>query len=152
MTCLRKKCPFSRPKFLMTFFVIDHDFRIFPILFKISHIFGPCNAVYGPFFTRKTLFQKIIPLRHHFLLCSFFRNHPTNTTSENIVGTVAWAFPPPQIFGETVPPFPLGLRPYLALGKFIPGRFIVPEWTWPGRGTFCLIPGLSRAIRDTWSP
>jgi len=35
---------------------------------------------------------------------------------------------------------------------FIPGRFIVPEWTWPGRGTFFPIPGLSRAIRDSWSP
>src|SRR6218665_2540099 len=40
---------------------------------------------------------------------------------------------------------------YLVTEKFIPGRFIVPEWTWPGRGTFCLIPGLSRAIWDTWS-
>jgi len=36
--------------------------------------------------------------------------------------------------------------------NFIPGRFIVPEWTWPGRGTFVSIPGLSRAIRDIWSP
>src|SRR6218665_739500 len=34
----------------------------------------------------------------------------------------------------------------------IPGRLIVPEWTWPGRGTFLSIPGLSRAIRDIWSP
>jgi len=33
----------------------------------------------------------------------------------------------------------------------IPGRFFVPEWTWPGRGTFFSIPGLSRAIRDSWS-
>ena len=35
---------------------------------------------------------------------------------------------------------------------FIPGRFVVPEWTWPGHGTFFPIPGLSRAIRDSWSP
>jgi len=35
---------------------------------------------------------------------------------------------------------------------FIPGRFIVPEWTWPGRGTFFPMPGLSRAIQDSWSP
>jgi len=40
----------------------------------------------------------------------------------------------------------------LVLEKCIPGRFIVPEWTWPGRGTVCLIPGLSRAIQDIWSP
>jgi len=23
---------------------------------------------------------------------------------------------------------------------------------WPGRGTFCPVPGLSRTIRDSWSP
>jgi len=34
---------------------------------------------------------------------------------------------------------------YLFINKFIQGRFIVPEWTWPERGTFYLIPGLSRA-------
>src|SRR6218665_2674624 len=38
----------------MTFFlVIDHDFWIFPIFFKIFHIFAACNVVYDPFFTRK---------------------------------------------------------------------------------------------------
>jgi len=34
----------------------------------------------------------------------------------------------------------------------IPGRYIVPEWTCTGRGTFFPNPGLSRAIRDSWSP
>jgi len=28
-----------------------------------------------------------------FLLCSCFRAHPNNTTSQNIGGTDAWAFP-----------------------------------------------------------
>jgi len=32
------------------------------------------------------LFQKIIPWWHFFLLCSCFRAHPTNTTSQNIGG------------------------------------------------------------------
>jgi len=41
---------------------------------------------------------------------------------------------------------------FCSIEQFIPGRCIVPEWTWPGRGIFCSIPGLSRAIRDTWSP
>ena len=41
---------------------------------------------------------------------------------------------------------------YLVLEKFIPERCIVPERTWPGRGTFRPIPELSRAIRDIWSP
>ena len=36
--------------------------------------------------------------------------------------------------------------------NFIPGLFIVLGWTWPGRGTFHSVPGLSRAIRDIWSP
>ena len=38
---------------------------------------------------------------------------------------------------------------FLFIGKqnpLIPGRFIVPKRTWPGRGTF--ISGLSRAFRD----
>jgi len=48
--------------------------------------------------------------------------------------------------------YKMAILTYLVLEKFIPGRCIVPEWTWPGRGTFCFIPGLSRAIRDSWSP
>src|SRR6218665_1433301 len=40
-------------------------------------------------------------------------SHPSdNTTSQNIGGTNAWAVPPPQNFGGTVPPVPLGLRPW----------------------------------------
>src|SRR6218665_3092303 len=50
------------------------------------------------------LFQNIIPSRHLFLLCSCFRTHPTNTTSQNIGETDAWAVTPSQIFGGTVPP------------------------------------------------
>jgi len=37
---------------------------------------------------------------------------------------------------------------YLVLEKFIPGRCIVQERTWPGRGTFCPILGLSRTFHS----
>ena len=48
----------------------------------------------------KPLFQKIIPWWHLFLLCSCFREHPTNTTSQNIGGTDAWAVPHPNFWGD----------------------------------------------------
>jgi len=32
------------------------------------------------------------------------------------------------------------------------GTFHCPGITWPGRGPFLSIPGLSRAARDIWSP
>src|SRR6218665_3642792 len=106
-TILGKQFPFSRPKFLMTLFkVIDHDFRIFPI----SHIFAACNVVFDPFFTRKTPISENNSFKTPFLLCSCFRTHPTNTTSQNIGGTDAWAVTPSQIWGDR-PQYPLGLRP-----------------------------------------
>src|SRR6218665_59582 len=102
---LGKQIPFSRPKFLMTFFLlIDHDFRIFPIF----HIFAACNVVLDPFFTRKTPTSENNSFTTPFSLCSCFRTHPTNTTSQNIGGTDAWAVTPFQIWGGTVPQ---GLRP-----------------------------------------
>jgi len=35
-----------------------------------------------------------------FLLCSCFRAHPTNTASQTIGGTDAWAVLQPQFFGD----------------------------------------------------
>jgi len=43
----------------------------------------------------KTLFQKRIPWRHLFLLCSSFRAHPTTLLLKI-----------PHIFGGTLPPVP----------------------------------------------
>src|SRR6218665_268423 len=44
--------------------------------------------------------------KHNFPLCSCFHAHPTTLLLNNIGGTNAWAVPPPQILGGTVPPVP----------------------------------------------
>src|SRR6218665_2057352 len=62
--------------------------------------------IYDPFFTRKTHISENNSLITPFLLCSCFRTHPTNTTSQNIGGTDAWAVLPPQSFLGTVPQSP----------------------------------------------
>src|SRR6218665_4187880 len=51
-----EKIPFSRPKFLMTYF-FSHRlgfFQIFPFFTQIVRIFTMLNVVHDPFFTRKT--------------------------------------------------------------------------------------------------
>src|SRR6218665_3172933 len=70
----------------MTLFVIDLVFRIFHFF---SLIFPMLNVVYDPFLTRKTFF----------LLCSYFRAHPT-TLLQNIGGGGRMHGPSPtSIFG-----------------------------------------------------
>src|SRR6218665_1012811 len=44
-----------------------------------------------------------------FLLCSYFRAHPTTLLLKTLGGRMHG--PPPQIFGGTFPPVFLGLRP-----------------------------------------
>src|SRR6218665_1622118 len=48
---------------------------------------------------------------HHFSLCSYFHAHPTTLLLKILGGTNAWAVPHLK-FGGTVPPVPLGLRPW----------------------------------------
>src|SRR6218665_537810 len=93
-----KKFPFSRPKFLMTFFlVIDQAFLIF-------RIFTVLNVVYDPFFTRKTTISEKNSLMTPFLKTLFVLSRASdNTTFQNIGGTDAWAVPPTSNFiGGTV--------------------------------------------------
>ena len=52
------------------------------------------NVVHDPFLTRKTPFFTLFILSRT----------SDNTTSQNIGGTNAWAVPPPQTLGGTVPP------------------------------------------------
>ena len=86
----------------MTFFlIIDLILRIFPFFSHIFRMFTMLNVVYDHFLTRKPPFFTLFILSHT----------SDNTTSQNIGGTNAWAVPPPQISGGTVPPVPLGLRP-----------------------------------------
>src|SRR6218665_2551341 len=88
------------------FLVIDHNFRIFPIF----HIFVACNVVFYSFFTRKTPISENNSFTTPFLLCSCFRTHPTNTTSQNMGGRMHGPSPHLKFWG-TVPPIPLGLHP-----------------------------------------
>src|SRR6218665_2910436 len=106
MTFFRKKFPFSRPKFLMTCFVIDHVFQIFPSFFRFS-ISLLCEMSY------MTLSSQDKP---PFLLCSYSRAYPT-TLLLKILGNGCMGRPPPQIWG-TVPPVPLGLRPWKCVMSF----------------------------------
>src|SRR6218665_1482896 len=106
MRFIRKKCPFSRLKFLMTFLVIDQIFRIFPFFSQIFRVFTMLNVAiaynYDPFLTRKTPFFTLFVLS----IAS------DNTTSQNIVEDQCMGRPPPHIFfGGDRPPVPLGLRP-----------------------------------------
>src|SRR6218665_115101 len=52
--------------------------------------------IYDHFLTRKTQFS----------LCSCFHAHPTTLLLKILGGTNAWAVPPPQLLGGTVPPSP----------------------------------------------
>src|SRR6218665_2607194 len=95
------------------FLVIDLVLRIFPFFSHIFRMFTMFNVVYDHFVTRKTPFFTLF-----ILSCT-----SDNTASQNIGGTNAWAVPPPQIFGGTVPQSPLGLRPCLyRLYPFTPNR------------------------------
>ena len=108
----RKNSLFSRSKFLMTFFSHRPWFSDFFYLFQDSpHL--SCNVVYGPFFTRKTLISENDSLMTHFFLCSCFRTHLRNTTSQNIGGDGCMGRSPTSNFLGDRPPVPLGLCPWL---------------------------------------
>ena len=105
--------PVSRPKFLMTFFLlIDQVFRIFPLSFpRFSVSFTMFNVVYDPFLTRTTTISEKNSFMTPFLLCSYFRAHPTTLLLKISGVTDAWAVPHLKFVGGTVPPVPfLGLR------------------------------------------
>src|SRR6218665_1921602 len=78
------------------FLVIDLVLRILSFFSHIFRMFTMLNVVYDHFLTRKTQFS----------LCSCFHAHPTTLLLKILGGTNAWAVPPPQIFGGTVPPVP----------------------------------------------
>ena len=80
MTFFIKKCPFSRPKFMMTIFSHRTWFSDFSYLFsRFSISLLPVMSYMTLSSQEKPLFQKIIPWWHLFLLYSCFRTHPTNT-------------------------------------------------------------------------
>src|SRR6218665_2280582 len=96
---------FSRPNFRKNFhfqgknfffLVIDLVLRFFPFFSHIFRMFTMLNVVYDHFLPKKTKFFTLFMLSRT----------SDNTTSQNIGGTNAWAVPPPQIFGGTVPHSP----------------------------------------------
>ena len=99
----KKKCPFSRRKFLMTFFM-DRIVSVFRLsLFTINLIL--CN-LYDPFLAEKPLFLNKTFLHDNFFSRLVLCHASNNTTSQNIGGTNAWAVPHLK-FGGTVPALPL---------------------------------------------
>src|SRR6218665_3986665 len=90
---------------------ISYDlFKVIDQVFLIFGIFTVLNVVYDPFFTRKSTISEKNSLMTPFLLCSYFRAHLT-TLLLKILGGRMHGPSPPQILG-TVPPVPLGLRPW----------------------------------------
>src|SRR6218665_4158491 len=71
----------------------------------LRRIKGGFQRVFYRFFTRKKPISENNSLMTHFLLCSCFRTHPTNTTSQNIGVTDAWAVPHLKFWGDR-PPVP----------------------------------------------
>src|SRR6218665_2793155 len=90
------------------FLVIDQVFSDFFYLFQIFHIFALLNVMYDPFFTRKS------PISENnyflddtfFLLCSYFRAHPTTLLLKILGGGRMHGPSPTSIFGGPSPQSP----------------------------------------------
>jgi len=96
------KIPIFTPKISDDLFkVIDHIFQIFPIFSHIFHIFTVC--IYDSFFTKNLISENNSSMTPFFLLCSCFRAHPTNTTSQN-TGSRMHGPSPTSNFGVDRPP------------------------------------------------
>src|SRR6218665_3183066 len=107
MTFFPEKFPFSRPKILMTFFLI------FLFFFQILRIFTVLNVIYNPFFTRKTTISETNSLTTPFFTL-FVLSRASDTTSlllKLLGGRMNGPSPPQFFLGETFPQSPLGLRP-----------------------------------------
>src|SRR6218665_861646 len=71
-------------------------------------IFFPENLYFTKNIPSSLNFLLETPLFSQFVLC----HAPNNTTTRNIVGTDAWAVPPPQSLGRSSTQSPLSLRPW----------------------------------------
>src|SRR6218665_1860886 len=100
MTLFPEKISIFTPKISGDLFlVIDQVFQIF-------RFFTLLNVVYNLFFTRKTTISENNSLTTPFVYSvrtfACIRQHYFS----KYWGTIAWAVPPPKIFGGTVPPSP----------------------------------------------
>ena len=94
------------------FFSRQPGFSDFPFPRFIFCIFTVLNVVYDPFLTRKTTIAK---KKHLFLLCSYFRAHPT-TLLLKILWHLHGPSPHLKFWGRPSPQSPPGLRPCVAQG------------------------------------
>ena len=95
----RPRFPFSRPKFLMTsFLVIDQVFRFFLSFPRIFRIFTMLNVVYDPFLTRKTPCLTLFTLSRASIRQHYFSKY----WGDGCMGRP----PTSNLFGGTVPPVP----------------------------------------------
>ena len=100
---LGKNFHFQSTNFWWPFLTYRQGFSDFPFLFPdFPYIFTILNVVYDHFLTRKT----------PFLLCSYFRAHPT-TLLLKILGRRMHGPSPTSNFGGDCPPVPLVLRPWM---------------------------------------
>src|SRR6218665_163931 len=100
----------------MTFFlVIDLVLRIFSFFSHIFRMFTMLNVVYDHFLTRKTIFHSVHAFTH-------IRKHYFSKYG----GDQCMGGPPTSNFGGTVPPVPLGLRPYSVRCKRLFWLFLHP--------------------------
>src|SRR6218665_3376932 len=111
MTFFPEKFPFSRPKNLMTLFLI------FLFFFQILRIFTVLNVIYDPFFTRKTTISEKNSLTTLFFTLFVLSCASDNTTFQIIGGTDAWAVPHLKFFWGKRPPVPFRSPP-LRIGLF----------------------------------
>ena len=112
-----KKFQYSRPKILMTFFSHRPGFSDFDSLSSDSPYLYcvKCRRpiIIWPFLHKEKHYLRKEFLDWHLFSTLFDLSRPFhNTTSKNIGGTNAWAVPHLKFWG-TVPPVPLGLRPWV---------------------------------------
>src|SRR6218665_2771210 len=94
------------------FLVIDQVFRIFPFFSQIVRIFTMFNVVYDPFLTRTITISEKNSFMTPFLLCSYFRAHPTTLLLKIFGGRMHGPSPHLKFFLGAVPQSSLGLRPW----------------------------------------
>src|SRR6218665_3598970 len=107
MTFFPEKFPFSRRKFLMTFFVIDQVFKILHFFTVLQMSDTTLSSQEKPLYFRKQFLDNTM-----FFTLFILSRASDNTISLNIRGDQSMGRPPPQIFGGPSPQFPLGLRPW----------------------------------------
>ena len=106
MTFFSEKFRFSRPKFLMTFFQsLTRFFGISLSFPRFSVSFTMLNVVHTLSSQEQPLFHKRIPLLHLFLLCSYFRAHPTTLLLKIFGGRMHGPVPHLKFFGGPQSPY-----------------------------------------------